>query len=199
MKKLLVFLILFFSLSSNLVKANHETGVVPEFTQPLVRVTDENRVDLELANKEVEDYFRNNLILQSLTNSFIGILNSNGRDRPAVTSFFIDNEGKIAGNYIWYEGYSGMLPIGYSGDLSDCIILNILILQCIWNDDWGDGVFQVKFLENFNSFNGYWSDYNMNYLYNWNGERSEEKRIATEKRITDWLESRKRECSTTIC
>ena len=181
MKKLLVFLILFFSLSSNVGAG-------------LERITDENRVDIELANKEAEDYFRNKLIRQSLTedNSFTGIIYSSGRQRPAVTSFFIDNEGKIAGNYIWYEGYNGFLPIGHSGDLYDCIIFDTLILKCTWKDEGGVGVFQVRFTKYFNSFRD-------EYEYYWTGDRSEQKRIATEKRITDWLESRKRECSTTIC
>ena len=117
-----------------------------------------------------EDYFRNNLIHKTLTNSFQGTLNSSGKDQPAVTSFFIENGGKIAGNYIFYECsyYCGI----HSGDLYDCNILDIETLKCTWKDDWGDGVFLVIFSEDFNSFNGYWSDYDyMNNKYNWNGKR----------------------------
>jgi hypothetical protein len=116
---------------------------------------------------EVEDYFRNNLIHETLTNSFQGTLNSSGKDQPAVTSFFIENGGKIAGNYIFYEGSNDK----YSGDLYDCNILDLETLKCTWKDDWGDGVFLVIFSEDFNSFNGYWSDYDMNNKYNWNGKR----------------------------
>ena len=123
--------------------------------------------DNELSSKLLEN-FKNKLLPLNLTNSFFGTLNSSGKDLPAVTSFYIKNDGNIVGEYVFYEGSDGQ----YSGDLYNCNIMDIETLRCTWKDIWGEGIFQIIFSEDFNSFSGFWSDYSrIDLKLNWNGRR----------------------------
>ena len=111
--------------------------------------------------------FKDNLINKASGNSFEGKLNSNGKDVPVVTTFFIDKEDKIVGNYIFYEDSNS-----YIGMLYDCRVLTTRLLNCVWIDEWGDGESFLTFSKDFDSFNGFWSpSLHMYEKYFWNGKR----------------------------
>ena len=111
--------------------------------------------------------FLDNLINKTSGNSFEGKINSNGKDVPVVTTFFIDKEDKIVGNYIFYEDSNS-----YIGVLYDCRVLTMRLLNCVWIDEWGNGESFFTISKDFDSFNGFWNDSrdsSTNYI--WNGKR----------------------------
>ena len=111
--------------------------------------------------------FKDNLISKTSKNSFEGKLNINGVDIPVFTTFYIGYGGKIFGGYIFHQDSDS-----YIGSLSDCRVLDMQVLNCVWIDESGDGEMKVTFSKDFDSFNGFWNDSrdsSTNYI--WNGKR----------------------------
>ena len=120
-----------------------------------------------LAVADTYSTFLDNLINKTSGNSFEGKLNHIDKDVPVVTTFFIDKEDKIVGNYIFYEDSNS-----YIGVLYDCRVLTMRLLNCVWIDEWGNGESFFTISKDFDSFNGFWNDSrdsSTNYI--WNGKR----------------------------
>lgn len=73
-----------------------------------------------------------------------------GDHYPGTTIFTISETGLISGTYI-FQGDSGPL----AGDLTSCRI-EVRMLRCTWQDDYGAGDFMALFSSDFRSFEGGW-------------------------------------------
>jgi len=76
------------------------------------------------------------------------------RDDSLEGSYTMDEQGKVV-----------------FGTLSQCQVMQVLVMRCVWNDKYGTGNLEVTFSENFSSFNGYWGEIGSEPVFRWSGSR----------------------------
>ena len=87
----------------------------------------------------------------SVVGAFDGVIWSNF-EHPGMTEFYLTAEQNIEARYIFQDG-----DVESNGLLNNCD-LTVLVLRCIWNDEYGTGDFVVEFKSDFSSFSGRWFD-----------------------------------------
>lgn len=85
-----------------------------------------------------------------------------------VTQFNRNKDSSIGGNYSMNENDEIV-----RGTLSQCQAVKgkTRVMNCKWNDRYGNGNLQITFSQNFSSFKGYWGENNSNLKYHWSGLR----------------------------
>ncbi|MFN5864639.1 MAG: hypothetical protein ACK451_22325, partial [Pseudanabaena sp.] len=83
-----------------------------------------------------------------------------------TTEFRKTREDSLEGSYTMDE--QGKVVFG---TLSQCQVMQVLVMRCVWNDKYGTGNLEVTFSENFSSFNGYWGEIGSEPVFRWSGSR----------------------------
>ncbi|WP_286396036.1 hypothetical protein [Pseudanabaena mucicola] len=83
-----------------------------------------------------------------------------------TTEFRKTREDSLEGSYAMDE--QGKVVFG---TLSQCQVMQVLVMRCVWNDKYGTGNLEVTFSENFSSFNGYWGEIGSEPVFRWSGSR----------------------------
>lgn len=83
-----------------------------------------------------------------------------------TTEFRKTREDSLEGSYKMDE--QGKVVFG---TLSQCQVMQVLVMRCVWNDKYGTGNLEVTFSENFSSFNGYWGEIGSEPVFRWSGSR----------------------------
>jgi hypothetical protein len=91
----------------------------------------------------------------------------NGTDMdPVVTSFSVDNNGRLSGNYTVDEENGA-----YSGILTSIVFEDARTISASWTDKFGEGYALLEFSSDFASFNGEWTDIDGAGGLPWSGQR----------------------------
>jgi hypothetical protein len=91
---------------------------------------------------------------------------SGGGVLSGTTEFQATEDGAVAGSYTMNE-FGTVVP----GTLSECEAIQPRVMRCIWNDEYGTGIFEATFSEDFSSFDGYWGADNSKPEFLWRGSR----------------------------
>ncbi|NMF57221.1 hypothetical protein [Pseudanabaena yagii] len=83
-----------------------------------------------------------------------------------TTEFRKTREDSLEGSYTMDE--QGKVVFG---TLSQCQVMQVRVMRCVWNDKYGTGNLEVTFSENFSSFNGYWGEIGSEPVFRWSGSR----------------------------
>lgn len=102
---------------------------------------------------------------QALGNYQSRILSAGGLV-SGTTEFRKTREDSLEGSYSMDE--QGKVVFG---TLSQCQVMQVRVMRCIWNDKYGTGNLEVTFSENFSSFNGYWGEQSSEPVFRWSGSR----------------------------
>lgn len=91
----------------------------------------------------------------------------NGTDMdPVVTSFSVDSNGRLSGNYTVDEENGA-----YSGILTSIVFEDERTISASWTDKFGEGYALLEFSSDFASFNGEWTDIDGAGGLPWSGQR----------------------------
>jgi len=91
---------------------------------------------------------------------------SGGSLVSGTTEFEETNDGVLEGSYTMNEA-GEVVP----GTLSQCKAVQVRIVRCVWNDEYGTGNLEVAFSEDFSSFDGYWGGEGSEPVFRWSGSR----------------------------
>jgi hypothetical protein len=91
---------------------------------------------------------------------------SGGSPLSGITEFKKSSDGSLGGGYTMNEE-QGTVP----GTLSQCQVMQLRVMRCVWNDKYGTGNLEVTFSEDFASFNGYWGEGEPDSSLQWRGSR----------------------------
>lgn len=91
----------------------------------------------------------------------------NGTDLdPVVTSFSVDGNGRLSGNYTVDEENGA-----YSGILTSIVFEDARTLSMAWTDKFGEGYAVLEFSSDFASFSGEWTNLDGAGGLPWTGRR----------------------------
>lgn len=91
----------------------------------------------------------------------------NGTDLdPVVTSFTVDSNGRLSGNYTVEEENGA-----YSGILTSIVFEDARTISAAWTDKFGEGYALLEFSSDFASFSGEWTDIDGAGGLPWSGQR----------------------------
>ena len=91
----------------------------------------------------------------------------NGDDLdPIITIFSVAAGNRLTGNYT-----VNAEQFDYEGVISNIVFEDARTITGEWTDRFGEGVFRLQFSQNFDSFTGYWSDYESDNQLPWSGTR----------------------------
>lgn len=104
--------------------------------------------------------------LHQLPGTFHGeVFNGTDLD-PVVTSFTLDRNGRLSGNYTVDEENGA-----YSGMLSSIVFEDTHTISMAWTDKFGEGYAVLEFSSDFSSFSGEWTDVDGAGGLPWTGQR----------------------------
>lgn len=104
--------------------------------------------------------------LRRITGTFHGeVFNGTDLD-PVVTSFAVDSNGRLSGNYTVDEENGA-----YSGILTSIVFEDARTISAAWTDKFGEGYALLEFSGDFSSFNGEWTNIEGTGGLPWSGER----------------------------
>ncbi len=101
--------------------------------------------------------------LDNFTGRYLGEIESSRKMLPSITIFKL-KDGVISGEYIIYE--TNRLS---SGKLSSCKVVERNILECRWQDKYGNGNLVVAFSKDFQRLVGEWDVDGDDIQYRWDG------------------------------
>jgi hypothetical protein len=92
------------------------------------------------------------LTAQDIVGTYRGELWSDGAMRDATTTFYLDSEGRLAGDYDYDEDGTTQTGILIKPEISTSGEVTF-----IWQDKFGFGTLTISFFKDFSQFAGMWS------------------------------------------
>ncbi len=103
---------------------------------------------------------------EKIDGSYEGFLVSGTQKNRVVSTFRNSSDGKIFGEYVFYENGAPVY-----GTFPSCKADKKGEMVCNWQDKYGTGILEMKFSKSLNEFRGFWGTSKINTAFFWNGMR----------------------------